>query len=453
MNMNATGAREKKYSSRESQLVSESFEFLCSEEQDDGENEPDCSKCCTGIEEEQTLVEDKEHDEKVKHFVQMRDGKTTRCRKRTVAKEAKSQSFRTGIVGLQSLHEDAISENSVSDVVGKIPPSGHERNYSSRESQFVSETFSFLTMDDETDDNVTSLVADDLVNRTESCDVRSPPKHSSRESQFISETFEFLSSGDDDDVFKSGMECAFGKPALAEVEQSMPAKTYSSRESEIISESFEFLESDENEDVSEKDSVSIVDKDNDSCNGCTPQDDRKSLLRRKSQKGCMRNVESTNPSCGRNIDQGNSTCNDCTSQGADTKSLLRRKSQKGYVRTVESTNSSQDPFGDQTENDIIMLALKRVGEFSESDKFLVHFEREDGDDRESADSDSELQRCHCIEECSYSDDSEKSTEDNASARTSSEVSDGESYSMCYMMARLFHQLLMLLYTLRSRSIK
>ena len=451
--MNSTGAREKKYSSRESQLVSESFEFLCSEEQDDGENEPGCSKCCIEDEDEGTRVEDKQDGEKVKHFVQMRDGKTTRCRKRTVAKEAKSQSFRTGIVGLQSVHEDAIPENSVSDVVENIP-SGHERNYSSRESQFVSETFSFLTMDDDdTDDIVTRLAADDLMNRTGLCDVRSPPKHSSRESQVICETFEFLSSGDEDDVFKSGMECAFGKPALAEVEQSMPTKTYSSRESEIISESFEFLDSDENEDVSEKDSVSIVDKDNDSCNGCTSQDDRKSLLRRKSQKGCMRNVESTNPSCGRNIDQGNSTCNDCTSQGADTKSLLRRKSQKGYVRTVESTNSSQDPFGDQTENDIIMLALKRVGEFSESDKFLVHFEREDGDDRESADSDSELQRCHSIEECSYSDDSEKSTEDNASARTSSEVSDGESYSMCYMMARLFHQLLMLLYTLRSRSIK
>ena len=373
--MNSTGAREKKYSSRESQLVSKSFEFLSSDEQD---HEPGCSKCSIGI-------EDKQHGEKVKHFVQMRDGKTARCRKRTVAKEANKQSFRSGIVGLQSLHEDAISENSVSKD-DKIP-SGHERNYSSRESQFVSETFSFLTMDDDTDNIVTGLVADDVMNRTGSCDVRSPKKHSSRESQFISETFQFLSSGDEDDVFKSAIDCPGGKAALAEVEQSLPAKTYSSRESDVISESFEFLEYGKNKDSSETDSVpvdvSILDKD---------------------------------------------MCNGFPSHGGDTKSLLRRKSPNGRMRNIESTNSSScDNIANQTENDIIMLALQRVGEFSE-DKFLVHFE--DGEERQSVNYDSELQRCHSIEECSstgtYSDDSDTGTEDNTSVRTSSEVSDGES---------------------------
>lgn len=413
--MDSTGVRLKKYSSRESHFINETFEFLGSEEKEDivdgSHVTHNGSPCCVDARDEQPQLgcssgetfsgshEERQRGGNVKGILRRRASNKPSSENSSESGEKKKHSCESMVINdaFVFLQEETTTESSVPNegenthtpMSGQCPPL---RKYSSRESQFVSETFDFLADEDQEEDSGTSPAVDNSKS-----DTQSARKYSSRESQFVSETFKFLGSSDDEAVADS----ASNKPTMTKDKQPSPARKHSSRESQFISETFEFLSSDEKEDISDTASA---------------------------------------PVSGSTVDNCTEASTGCTHRGDDTNSILRRKSRKGRSsRRLESINSSDDDITNKTESAIVKLALKRVGEFSE-DKFLVDYDSDDSEDSEDTEGenceeyDSGLQGSGTGEECSsirtsseVSDD--KDIGDDFSVRTSSDVSDGKSSSL------------------------
>ena len=422
--MASTGAQMRKYSSRESQFISESFEFLGSEEGAEKEADSgDVSNNGSGDGKDEHSEELSSSNQKenrrggnVKDLLRRRASSHPTSENNSQSDVNKKHSRESVFINdaFGFLQEETTEEGSMSNGIESTDvPTGGQKKYSSRESQFVSETFDFLTLDEEEETEGTSQVA-----QTTKSDNKLRT-YSSRESQFVSETFDFLPLNEEEEDGTS--------PAVAQSKgDNHSRKKYSSRESQFVSETFEFLSSDEDE-VDGPSGKPVMRKNN------QPHPSQDSVTVLNSDKTEVISDADCLPTGGATKDSAVDPCVGCTANGDDRASLLRKRSHKGRSRCVESINSSDDDMANRTESAIVKLALKRVGEFSD-DKFLVEYESEGSEATEEEDCeqyDSGLHESSTTEDASsvrtsseVSDD--KGVGDDGSVRTSSDISDGES---------------------------
>ena len=421
----------RKYSSRESQFISESFEFLGSEEE--AEKEADSGHVSNhgsgDIKDEHSEElssgnrKENRHGGNVKNLLRRRASSHATSENNSQSDVNKKHSRESVFIkdAFGFLQEETTEEKrSMSNGIESLdaPTSGLRqplRKYSSRESQFVSETFDFLTLDEDEETDGTSQAA-----QTTKSDNKLRT-YSSRESQFVSETFDFLPLDKEEEDGTS--------PAVAQSKgNNHSPRKYSSRESQFVSETFEFLSSGEDE-VDGPSGKPVMRKDS------QPHSSRDSVTVLNSDKTEGVSDADSLPTGGTTKDKDSAAepCVGCTPNGDDRVSLLRKRSHKGRSRCAESINSSDDDMANRTESAIVKLALKRVGEFSD-DKFLVEYESEGSEATEEENCeeyDSGLQESYTAEEASslrtsseVSDD--KGVGDDGSVRTSSDISDGES---------------------------